>query len=192
MESAVVLLCSHPLSKSILQSYGKRGQWPGCFMRRIIPGVFSTAVRVSYVEILLLVFLFGKCLLYTCCQPQISTLEIQETITQVKELSTFPCMGRHKSQGSLKWLPWYILQLAEGMGSYIPSISSGFTTGSGCRLTDPRYRIFSFSADQHMLEGCDCWFQCSGFPLLVMNVTNIWETFHYQHLSHGIGRLHPV
>ena len=143
MESAVVLLCSPPLSKSILQSYGKRGQWPGCFMRRIIPGVFSTAVRVSYVEILLLVFLFGKCLLYTYCQPQISTFEIQETIAQVKELSTFPCTGRDKSQGSLKWLPWYILQLSEGMGSYIPIISSGFTTGSGCSLVAARWQIFA-------------------------------------------------
>ena len=151
MESAVLLLCSPPLSKSILQSYGKRGQWPGCFMRRIIPGVFSTGIRVSYVEILLLAFLFGKCLLYTCCQPQISTLEIQETITQVKELSTFPCMGRHKSQGSLKWLPWYILQLSEGMGSYIPSISSGFTTGSGCSMMilDSRY-----SPSSHLNSSC--------------------------------------
>ena len=71
-------------------------------MRRIVPGVFTIGVSVSYVEILLLVFLFGKCLLYTYCQPQNSTLEIQEIITQVKQLSTFPCTGRHKSQGSLK------------------------------------------------------------------------------------------
>ena len=59
---------------------------------------------VSYVEILLLISLFGKCLLYTC-KLQNTELEIQETITQVKELSTFLCMGRHKSQGSLKLLP---------------------------------------------------------------------------------------
>ena len=71
-------------------------------MRRIILGVFTTGVSVSYVEILLLAFLFGKCLLYTYCQLQNFALEIQETITQVKELSTFPCMGRHKSRGSLK------------------------------------------------------------------------------------------
>ena len=71
-------------------------------MRRILPGVFTIGVSVSYVEILLLVFLFGKCLLYTYCQLEISTLDIQETITQVKQLSTFPCTGRHKSQGSLK------------------------------------------------------------------------------------------
>ena len=74
-------------------------------------GVFTIGVNVSYVEILLLISLFGKCLLYTC-KLQNTELEIQETITQVKELSTFLCMGKHKSQGSLKLLPQYALELS--------------------------------------------------------------------------------
>ena len=32
----------------------------------------------------------------------------------------------------------------------------------------------------------------SGLSLLVKNLTNIWETFHDQLLSHGAGRLIPV
>ena len=50
---------------------------------------------------------FGNCLLYTC-KLRNTELQTQEAAFQVKEFSSFLCMGRCKSQGSLKLFSWYI------------------------------------------------------------------------------------
>ena len=98
----------------------------------------------------------------------------------------FLCMGRCKGQGSLKSFPWECV-------SYLgPAVlySSGFTRGSGLHLMIARWQVFSFlGAHWLMSEDCNCWLHFSGLPLLVRNLSNIWETFHDQLLSHGAGRL---
>ena len=80
-----------------------------CFIRWIRPRV--SAIGVPVVDICLLLFLFGMCLLYTCRLRNIGHIT-QEAASQVKELCAFLCMGRCKSQGSLKLFPWYVPQLS--------------------------------------------------------------------------------
>ena len=42
-----------------------------------------------------------------------------------------------------------------------------------------------------MLEDCNHWLNFAGPSFMVRNLTNIWETFCNQILSHGAGRLIP-
>ena len=56
-------------------------------------------------------FLFGKCLLDNC-RLRNAELQTQEAAFQVKEFGAFLYVGRFKSQGSLKFCPWYVSQLS--------------------------------------------------------------------------------
>ena len=71
-----------------------------CFNRWIRPRV--SAIGVPVVDICLLLFLFGMCL--PCRLRNIGHIS-QEAASHVKELCAFLCMGRYKSQGSLKLFP---------------------------------------------------------------------------------------
>ena len=115
-------------------------------------------------------------------------------VSQVKKFCTFLCLGRCKSQGSLKLFPWCVIQLSGACDPVFSRVCSRFTIGSGCNLMTARWQVFSFlswlGVHQLTLEGFNCWFHFSGLPL-VRNLTNIWETFRGQTLLHGAVRFIP-
>ena len=125
---------------------------------------------------------FGKCLFYTCRLRNIE-LQIHESVSQVKKFSTFLCMGRCKSQGSLKLCPWHVPQPSEACNAAFSEFPQG-----GCSPMTSRWQALPFlRVHWLMLKGCNCWFHSSGLPLLVMHLTNIWEAFlkYDQVLSHS-------
>ena len=67
---------------------------------------------------------FGKCLFYTCRLRNIE-LQIHESVSQVKKFSTFLCMGRCKSQGSLKLFPWCVPQPSEACNAAFSEFAQG-------------------------------------------------------------------
>ena len=61
---------------------------------------------------------------------------------QVKEFSTFLCMGRFKSLGSLKSCLWYAPQLSGALSCIFRSwVSSWLIVGSGCNLMAARWHV---------------------------------------------------
>ena len=78
MESDFVLPCNNsPLSVSIPQSYGKRGDdCSNCSISCIFWGVPTIGASVPNVEICLLLLLFGKCLLHMCRHKNIYNLGV--------------------------------------------------------------------------------------------------------------------
>ena len=105
---------------------------------------------VPVFQMLLLLFLFGKCLLYTCrlkeysqpkswelyfIQREFWGLQAQEATSQVKEYSAFLCMGRCKSLGSLNHsFDMHLSYLGAVSCIFISWVSWGLTIGSGCSL----------------------------------------------------------
>ena len=83
---------------------------------------------------------------------KISLLIKENQITQVKELSTFPCMGNGRV-----WAHWSPHSV--GISAILAEMSSpGLTTGSGCNLAIRSQVFFSFpSALRLTLEGWNCW-----------------------------------
>ena len=110
MESDFVLPCNNsPVSVSIPQSYGKRGDdCSNCSTSCILWGVPTTGASILNVEICLLLF-FGKSLLhmyrhkniynpgvesYVLFSKNFLRFQNQEAASKVKEFGTFLCVGR--------------------------------------------------------------------------------------------------
>ena len=113
--------------------------------------------------------------------------------SQVRKFSALLCMGRCKSQGSLN--PILYILATWGLSFCFLSVSLRFTTGSswsGCHLRTARRQAFPFPRAPWLpWKGCNRWLRLSGLPSWSW-MTIIWETFHDQLLSHGIGWLIPV
>ena len=106
---------------------------------------------------LLVLFLYGKYLIYTCrIKKNIYNLKVKSYILfdrnfedfkpgrqhiNFKQFSTFLCMGRCKNLGSLKSFPQYAPQLS---GSLYPrsQVSSGLTIGCSCSVMAARCQVF--------------------------------------------------
>ena len=133
-------------------------------------------------------------------------------ICQVKEFSSFLCMGRCKSPGSLKSFFPHASPLS---GAGVPCFSQpGLPWGSpnysgvvavcwlpGCSCSSPSWVPWGLEAHRGGLQSPTTvtilvyWYgrKYSSFQSLplVRNLTNIWETFHDQFLFHSAGKLIP-
>ena len=88
-------------------------------------------------------------------------------ISQIKEFSTFLCMGKRKSLGSLKSFLSCIPAILWSLPSVFHILSSsGLTTGSGCSLKATRSHSSPFWVHLRLrnshLEGWNCW--CLWYP----------------------------
>ena len=173
MDSDLVLPCKNsPVSASIPQSYGKRGdECSNCSTSCIFWGVPTTGASVLNVEICLLLF-FGKSLLHMYRHNNIiiqvlrlvlfSTnllgLQNQGAASKVKEFSTFLCMRRVTS---LKSFPFICISPSGAGILYSPSwVSSGLTVESGCSLMAARLQVFSLRS--FLRAHCEEWLQSDG------------------------------
>ena len=172
-----------PLSMAISQSCGGRGWRLSCLSDGSFWECLSSVPVSQKSWFVFFLFFFEKCPLYTCRLRNIE-LQTQEAATQVKKFSAFLCMRRCKSQGSFKWFPWYVPHLS-GDRAPVFSLSSGFTIGSDCSLIRlPQSSLAHVEGLQSLISFLRSFF-------LVMDLTDIWETFPDQLLSHGAERLIP-